>query len=105
MAVLAMILLIFKEKQMSTHRETKKLYYANQLAKPVGQTRKKNIKLLKFDSEESHFFTISSGLASICTDDQLTLEKFDKAAHAAMLEMLSIDASYYYQVSTYLELT
>ena len=106
MALLAMILSIFKEKNMRTHRETKKSYYAKLQANQVCQTRKKskNISLLKFDSEEFHSTTISSGFESISTDDQLSLEKFDKAAHAAMLEMLSIDASYYYQVSISIEL-
>lgn len=92
---------------MRTHRNTKRTYYEKLQSKQDCQTRKKskNISLLKFELEEFQSTTIFSGLASICTDDQLSLEKFDKAAHAAMLEMLSIDTTYYYQVSTFIELT
>ena len=105
MALLAMILSIFKEKQMRIHRETKKSYNTYSQKKQVCQTRTRNIKLLKSDSEEGKSFTISTGVTSICSDSQLSLEKFDKAAHEAMLEMLSIDASYYCQVSKSKELT
>ena len=105
MAILPMILSIFKEKQMRTHKETKISYCAKLQAKQVCQTSTRNIKLLKFDSDEGQSFTISSGVTSICSDSQLSLEKFDKAAHEAMLEMLSIDASYYCQISKSKELT
>lgn len=90
---------------MRTHRETKKSYYAKLQAKQVCQTRTRNIKVLKFDSEEGQSFTISNGVTSICSDSQFSIEKFDKAAHEAMLEMLSIDSSYYDQVSKSKELT
>ena len=90
---------------MHTHREPKKSCYAKLQTNQVCQTRNRNIKILKFDSEEDQFFTNSSGVAPISSDYQCSLEKFDKAAHEAMLEMLSIGASYYYQVSTSDELT
>ena len=90
---------------MRTHRETKKSYNTNSQTKQVCQTSTRNIKLLKFDSDEGQSFTISSGVTSICSDSQLSLEEFDKAAHEAMLEMLSIDASYYCQISKSKELT
>ena len=41
---------------------------------------------------------------SVCSDLQLSPEQFDKAAHDAMLDMLSIDRNYYYQISTSNEL-
>lgn len=105
MAILAMILSIFKEEQMRTYRETKKSNYAKLQTKQVCQTRKKNIKLLKSDPDEGQYFTISNGVTSTCSDGQVSLEKFDKAAHEAMLEMLSIDAYFYCQISKSKELT
>ena len=105
MAIQDTILSLFKANQMRTHRETIKSCYVKLQAKQVFQTckknkRTKNVNLMKFESEENNSSLIFSKMTSIVCDGRLSLEQFDKAAHDSMLEMLSIDPTYYYQIST-----
>ena len=93
---------------MRTHRRIKKINYAKLHAKKVCQLRKKNkttkiVDSLKAESEESHSSLMFSGVISTYSDDHLSAEQLDKAAHHAMLEMLSINRNYYNQVSNYSE--
>ena len=93
---------------MRTHCETKKINYAKLHEKQVCQLQKKNkttkiVDLLKAESEEGHSSLMFSGVISTCSDGQLSSEQLDKAAHHAMLEMLSINRNYYNQVSNYSE--
>ena len=94
---------------MRTRQETKKSYYAKLQTKQVCQIRKKNktaknVNLLEFESEENYSLSFISSVHSIHNDARLSPEQFDKAAHDSMLEMLSIDPEYFYQVSTSNEL-
>ena len=89
---------------MRTYRKTKKLYYAKLQAKRVGQPRKKTkitkiVNLLKFELEENYSSLTFYDVTSIHNHSRLSPEEFDKAAHNAMLEMLSITPSYFYQFS------
>lgn len=94
---------------MHTYRETEKSYYAELQAQQVCKPRKKNettknVKLLKFELEETYSLSNCSDVKLILTDDQLSPEQFDKAAHEAMLAMLSIEPTYYFQISKSYEL-
>jgi len=87
---------------MRTHRETVKSYYAKLQEKQVCKPQKKNkttknVKLLKFELEKTYS-------SSIFSDEHLSPEQFDKAAHEAMLAMLSIEPTYYFQISKSYEL-
>jgi hypothetical protein len=90
---------------MHNHRKNKKSYNTKPQTRQICQSRKKNITLLKLESEQGYLSRISSRVASISSDCQLSPKEFDKEAHEAMLEMLSIDAAYYRQVSKSKELT
>jgi hypothetical protein len=92
-AILATILSLFKGIQMLTYRDTKKSFHANVQTKQPCQCHKK-IK----STQDRNLIFISDAL--ICENQQLSQEEFDKAAHYAMLEMLSIDPNYYHQIIT-----
>ena len=93
---------------MRTYCETKKTNDAKLYEKQVCQLQEKNkttkiVDLLKAESEEGHSSLMFSGVISTYSDDHLSAEQLDKAAHHAMLEMLSINRNYYDQVSNYSE--
>jgi hypothetical protein len=104
MAILATTLSVFKENKLRTHRETKKSHYAKLQGKKVCPSRKRNKttkidNLLNLQSEKGDPFLAFSGVTSIFSDGQLSPEQLDRESHNSMLEMLSIDRNYYYQVS------
>ena len=103
---MASLFCLFTGKKMHKHRKIKKSHYTKLKAKNLCQTRKKNKKTKNFDSlpiisKDNFSLSILESQKTAYSEDQLSEEQFDRAACDAMLEMVGMNADYYYQISKY----
>lgn len=91
---------------MSTSKQIKKLYYSKLKIKQCWEIRKKSKDKNIYDLQSSNLEKNYTGKVFpdeklIYCDDYSNEEQFEKISNDAMLEMLSIDPEYFYQLKNF----